>query len=123
MRILRFEDIDSWKEGRILCGMVYDASENVRFKNDFGLKDQIRRAAVISNISEGFDSRSNREFSRFLVMARRSASEVKTQLYVALDRKYISQNDFEKIYSQCDKVGKLVNGFIRFLSSSAKRTS
>jgi four helix bundle protein len=125
MRIFRFEDIESWKEGRILCRMVYDASENSRFKNDFGLKDQIRRAAVsvMSNIAEGFDSRSNAEFRRFLVMARRSASEVKSQLYVAVDRSYINRKDFEVIYDQCDKVGKLINGFIRFLSSSQKPSS
>lgn len=122
MRIVRFEDIESWKEGRVLCRMVYDATEKGRFKNDFGLKDQIRRAAVsvMSNIAEGFDSRSNMEFRRFLVIARRSASEVKSQLYVALDRAHITRKEFDDLYSQCDKVGKLINGFIRFLSTSGK---
>lgn len=122
MRLLRFEDIEGWKEGRVLCEMVYNVTEKGRFGRDFGLRDQIRRAAVsvMSNIAEGFDSRSNREFSRFLVISRRSVSEVKSQLYVALDRGYIAADEFDRIYKQCDNVGKLVNGFLRFLSASKK---
>jgi len=122
MRIVRFEDVESWKEGRKLCNMVYEAARHGQFSRDFGLRDQIQRAAVsiVSNIAEGFDSKSNAEFHRFLVYARRSISEVKSQLYVAVDAKYISQEEFDLIYSQADKVGKLTNGFLRFLSANKK---
>lgn len=122
MRIIRFEDVESWKEGRILCKMVYEIARREQFATDFGLRNQIQRAAVsvVSNIAEGFDSRSNPEFQRFLIYARRSLSEVKCQLYIALDAEYISQQEFTGIYDQADKVGRLANGFIRFLSLHRK---
>lgn len=124
MKIVRFEDIQSWQEGRKLCKMIYEISRRGQFSKDFGLRDQIQRAAVsiISNIAEGFDSKSNIEFHRFLIYARRSISEVKSQLYVALDTKYISQAEFDSIYSQAEKVAKLTNGFVRFLSLNRKST-
>lgn len=122
MKIVRFEDIASWKEGRILCKMIYALTDKRKFKSDVGLKDQIQRAAVsvISNIAEGFDSRSNAEFQRFLIYARRSVSELKSQLYVAFDVSYITQDEFDTTYNQADKVGKLTNGFIRYLTSTTK---
>ena len=122
MKIVRFEDVQSWQEGRKLCKMIYEISRRGQFSKDFGLRDQIQRAAVsiISNIAEGFDSKSNIEFHRFLIYARRSISEVKSQLYVAVDAKYISQQEFDLIYGQADKVGKLTNGFLRFLSQNKK---
>ena len=122
MKIVRFEDVESWKEGRKLCNMIYEIARHEQFSRDFGLRDQIQRAAVsiVSNIAEGFDSKSNAEFHRFLVYARRSVSEVKSQLYVAVDAKYISQEEFDHIYGQADKVGKLTNGFLRFLSANKK---
>ena len=94
-----------------------------KFKTDFGLKDQIQRAAVsiISNIAEGFDSQSNLEFQKFLIYFCRSVSEVKTQLYVASDLKYISEKDFENMFSKTNKVGKLVNGFIRYLATTKNK--
>ena len=122
MKIVRFEDVESWKEGRKLCNMIYAIARHEQFSRDFGLRDQIQRAAVsiVSNIAEGFDSKSNAEFHRFLVYARRSISEVKSQLYLAVDAKYISPEEFDLIYSQADKVGKLTNGFLRFLSANKK---
>jgi len=102
--------------------MIYGMTTKGRFQADFGLGDQIQRASVsaISNIAEGFESKSNAEFHRFLVYARRSVSEVKSQLYVALDEKYISDREFDLTYGQAEKTGKLINGFIRFLSSTTK---
>lgn len=125
MKIVRFEDVGSWQEGRKLCTMIYEITQHGQFSKDFGLRDQIRRAAVsvISNIAEGFDSKSNMEFHRFLIYARRSVSEVKSQLYVALDVKYIDQEKFNVIYRQADSIGKLINGFVRFLSSTKKSIS
>jgi len=123
MKIVRFEEIEGWKAGRVLCRMVYQMSGHGRFKDDFGLRDQMRRAAIsiVSNIAEGFESGSNSEFRRFLRYARRSAAEVKSQAYVALDESYIGKDQFDSLAAQSDKVGMLINGFLRFLSSRARQ--
>jgi four helix bundle protein len=94
--IKRFEDLHAWQSARELVRMVYEDTGQKEFSRDFGLKDQIRRAAVsvMSNIAEGFGSGSDAEFVRFLGIARRSDSEVQSQSYVALDLKYISQEHF-----------------------------
>ena len=117
MKIEKFEDIEAWKEARNLVNMVYEISGEGEFDRDFGLRDQVRRASVsiMSNIAEGFDRGSDKEFTQFLVMARASASEVKSHLYVALDRKYLNENEFKMIYEQANKVVSLIDGFIRYL--------
>ena len=121
--IQRFEDIEAWKEARKLVNMVYDVSNKEPLSKDFSLKNQIHGASVsiISNIAEGFDHSSDREFTQFLVIARASASEVKSQLYVALDRGYIGENDFKVIYQQANSVISLLNGFIRYLKKPRPR--
>jgi len=123
MKIIRFEDIEAWKEARKLVNNVYDLTDKLLFKKDFGLREQIQRASVscMSNIAEGFDGDSNQQFIQFLFYTRRSGSEVQSQLYVALDRKYITQTEFEKVYEQAKKVGKLTNGFIRYLKQPVNR--
>lgn len=117
MKIERFEDIEAWKEARNLVNMIYDVSNEGLFSKDFSLRNQTRGASVsvMSNIAEGFDRGTNREFIHFLIVARASASEVKSQLYVALDRNYIDQNKFDKVYQQATKVISLIDGFIRYL--------
>ncbi|MBN1912797.1 MAG: four helix bundle protein [Candidatus Omnitrophica bacterium] len=117
MKITRFEDIDVWRESRILVNMVYSVAQRQPFNKDFGLKEQICRAAVscMLNVAEGFDAGSNSQFIQYLLYTRRSSSEVQSVLYVAMDRKYISQKEFDEIYDQAKKVGKLSNGFIRYL--------
>ena len=117
MKIERFEDIEAWKEARNLVNMIYDISNEGLFSKDFSLRNQIRGASVsvMSNIAEGFDRGTNREFTQFLIVTRAPASEVKSQLYVALDRNYIHQNKFDKVYQQATKVISLIDGFIRYL--------
>ncbi|MFH1645668.1 MAG: four helix bundle protein [Candidatus Omnitrophota bacterium] len=125
MKIVRFEDIDAWKESRKLVNMVYDLTTKDKFSRDFGLRDQIQRAAVscMSNVSEGFHSNSNQQFIQYLVYTRRSSAEVQSQLYVALDRKYISEYDFKEVYKQSERVGQLANGFIRYLRTHKRSTN
>jgi len=120
MAIERFEDIDAWKEARVLTQMVYRVSRGERFARDFKLVNQICSAAssVMNNIAEGFDSQSDKEFIHFLTYARRSATEVQSELYIALDQEYIVLADFETIYQQATKTKKLINGFIRYLRTS-----
>ena len=117
MRIERFEDIEAWREARKLVNVIYDISDNGDFSRDFYLRNQIRGASVsiMSNISEGFDRGTNKEFIQFLTIARASTSEVKSHLYVALDRKYINHDKFREVYDQTTKAISLIDGFIRYL--------
>jgi four helix bundle protein len=120
VKIERFEDVEGWKEARVLARMIYAVSSKGRFAKDFRLRRQIEDAAasVMANIAEGFDAGSDAEFVRFLGYARRSASEVQSHLYIALDRGYINEEEFEAIYQKATQVKKLINGFIRYLRSS-----
>jgi len=91
-KIKCFEDIDAWKESRKLVNMIYNAvNNNTSFQRDFRLVGQIQGAAVssMSNIAEGFSRKSNKEFMQYLFISKSSAAEVQSQLYVALDQKYI----------------------------------
>jgi len=108
-----FEDIRAWQEARILVRGIYRISNQGAFAKDFGLKDQIRRAAVsvMTNIAEGFDDDSKAEFARFLGYSRRSAVEVQSLLYTAIDAGYINQTKFDELYQQADKTKALVGGF------------
>jgi len=116
-KIERFEDILAWQKARVLVAAIYETSTNGRFAKDFGLRDQIRRAAVsiMLNIAEGFARKSNREFFQFLVIAHGSAAEVQAALYVALDQKYISQKHFENLYKMADETSKTIMGFSNYL--------
>lgn len=117
MRIERFEDIRAWQAARELANLVCDATNVGAFAHDFGLRDQIRDAArsVMDNIAEGFDSASDDDFIRFLVYSRRSANEVQSQCYIGLDRKYISEEQFQTLYCKATDAKKLINAFIGYL--------
>ena len=117
MLIKRFEDVDVWKEARKMVNVIYDLTNKSLFKRDFGLRDQIQRAAVscMSNVAEGFDSDTKQQFIQMLSYTKRSASEVQSELYVALDRGYIGKEEFGKSYDEAQLVRKLANGFIRYL--------
>ena len=116
--IQRFEDIQAWQEARKLVKMIYSITNKELFSRDFGMRDQIRRASVsvMANIAEGFDCESKVEFARFLGIARRSAVEVQSLLYAALDTKYIDQEEFEIHYEQARKAKALIGGFKRSLT-------
>ena len=117
-KIERFEDLNSWKKARLLTNMIYDFSGIVMFAKDFELRNQIRSAAGSSmhNIAEGFDAGTDAEFCRFLKMSRRSASEVQSQLYLALDRKYINESQRQTAYNLATEVKRLINGLIAYLN-------
>ena len=123
MRIERFEDTQAWQEARILVNMIYDAIEsNKGFTGDYKFTDQIRSAAVsvMSNIAEGFSRRTTKEFGQFLFIAKGSAAEVQSQLYVALDQEYINKEKFDELYTKSDEVARLISGFIRYLLNKGK---
>ncbi len=111
--IRRFEDIQAWQAARALVKRIYALTSEGPFSKDFGLRDQIRRAAVsvMANIAEGFDCDSNIEFARFLGIARRSAVEVQSLLYAALDASHVSSEDFKVNYEQANKTKALISAF------------
>jgi len=112
MPISRFEDLIAWQKARALTKNIYLPTATERFSRDFGLRDQIQRAAVsiMSNIAEGFERASKAEFHQFLVIAKGSCAEVRSQLYVALDTGYITSDQFEKARAQAEEVGRIIGG-------------
>ena len=124
MAIERFEDIEAWKAARDLAARIYAAATKEPFNRDFGLRDQIQRAAVsvMANIAEGFDSQSNKAFIQFLGYALRSATEVQSHLYVALDQQYLAQDAFDDLYQGAVKVKSIIHGFMRYLRSAERST-
>ena len=117
MKIEKFEDLDCWKNARELANLIYDLTNERSFGKDFQLRDQMRDAAgsVMHNIAEGFEAGSDAEFVRFLKISRRSASEVQSQLYLALDRKYITPIQLKEAYDKATEVKRLINGLITYL--------
>ena len=97
--------------------MIYALTGESAFIRDFGLRDQIQRAAVsvMANIAEGFDSRTTAEYLRFLGYARRSVGEVQSLLYVVLDTQNMSQETFDRVYAQCERVKALIGGLTNSL--------
>ena len=117
MKIERFEDIEAWQLARELTRKVYYLTQKDRFSRDFGLKGQIQDASGSSmhNITEGFDSETNREFIRFLRYAKRSCNEVQSQLYIALDQQYITKAEFQDVYDHAGRTRATIRGFIKYL--------
>jgi len=120
MKIEKFEDIQAWKEARILTNMVFDITEEKNLSKRYRFTSQIESASVsiMNNIAEGFSRRSNKEFAQFLFISKGSAAEVQSMLYMALDRKYIEKNHFDKVYEQADKTARLISNFIKYLRNA-----
>lgn len=115
-----FEEIASWKKSRIFNKKIYLATETLNFKNDFDFVRQIRRASlsISSNIAEGFERNTDKEFIHFLFIAKASAGGVRSQLYLAFDLNYITKEIFEELLSEVTEISKLIAGFIKYLQSS-----
>jgi len=111
-RIERFEDFIAWQKARKLTADIYRVTSEGSFARDFGLKDQIRRAAVssMSNLAEGFERGRPAEFHQFLSIAKASCAELRAQLYVAFDVGYISLPTFERLMAQATEVGRILGG-------------
>jgi four helix bundle protein len=121
-RIERFEDFVAWQKARKLTSDIYRVTNQGRFASDFGLKDQIRRAAVssMSNLAEGFERGRPTEFHQFLSIAKASCAELRAQLYVALDVGYLNTQTFETLMAQACEVGRMLGGLR--LSVERRRT-
>jgi four helix bundle protein len=112
MSAKQFEDLIAWQKARALAREIYRVTRRRSFDRDFGLIDQIRRAAVsvMSNLAEGFNRGSHADFHRFIVIAKGSCAEVQAQLYVALDAGYLDEAEFQALYDQAVEVSKIISG-------------
>ncbi len=117
-----FEEINSWQKSRIFNKRIYQITENVNFKKDFDFVRQIRRASlsISSNIAEGFERNTDKEFIYFLFVVKASAGEVRSQLYLAIDLNYISSLEFTELLELITEIGKLLSGFIKYLQTNVK---
>jgi four helix bundle protein len=117
--IIRFEDIQAWQTARELTKLVYAFSNFGNFSRDFGLRDQMRRSAVsnMSNIAEGFESRTQSLFIDFLGRAKGSSGELRAQINIARDVGYIDHDQFDQLFSLTDKCSRQIARFIQYLES------
>ena len=122
--IEKFEEIRAWQEARILTQQIYAPTRNGQLSKDFGLRDQLQRASVsvMANIAEGFDCDSHKEFARFLGIARRSAVEVQSPLYICLVLHYITHQQFDTSYQQALKAKRTVHALKQSVEKRANTT-
>jgi len=120
-KLSSFEDIIAWQKARELNKVIYSiTNNNTNFFKDYGLRDQLRRASVSisSNIVEGFERETTKEFIRFLYIAKASAGECRSQIYLAYDLEYITIEEFNNLKNKISEVSKLISGFIKYLNST-----
>ena len=118
--IKRFEDLECWKEARVLVRQIYEFTKKKKFSMDFELKNQIRRSAVsiMANVAEGFHRNSNKDLLKFLDYSRSSIAETLSHAYVALDQDYIVEPEMETLKQQADLVWKKINNLISYLNKN-----
>ena len=120
----QFEDLGIWQDARALVKAIYTASKQRAFYRDFGLRDQIRRAATstMSNIAEGFERGTRKEFIQFLSIAKGSNGEVRSQLYVALDQEYLTEKEFNALRDSAVSLSRRIARLIRYLETYPSNT-
>lgn len=115
----KFEEIEAWQKARELAREIYTVSGQTSFSKDFALRDQIRRAAisVMANIAEGYGRGGTKEFTQFLSVAKASAVEIMSHLYVALDQRYVDRKTFDRLSGMADEVSRMIAGLMKYLRS------
>jgi len=115
-----FEDLEIWKEGMRLAVSIYKIIKNCK---DFGFKDQIQRVSVSipSNISEGFERQTNKEFIQFLYIAKGSCGELRTHIYLAKELGYLSQEDYKTMLEQSKALSAKIQNFIKSRKALVKQ--
>ena len=118
--IQRFEDLESWKNARLLSQEIWKVSNEGSFARDYKLKDQINAASgsVMDNIAEGFGRGGRLEFVNFLSIAKGSLDETKSQLYRAYDKEHLTQQQFKTLYMLADDAGKAIYGLMAYLNAT-----
>ena len=119
--IKKFEQLEVWQTSRTLTRRIYEVSRGGRFSQDFGLRDQIRRSSVsvMSNIAEGFESRTTPLFTEYLGRAKGSAGEVRAQLYASLDAGYLRADEFSELMDLAMATSRQVSGLMKYLTHNA----
>lgn len=120
-----FEEINAWQRARDLTSRVYQVSSEGKFACDFGLRDQMRRAciSIMSNIAEGYERGGTKEFIQFLSVAKGSVGEVRSQLYVAFDQRYISEATFGQLSGEATEIGRMLSGLMTYLRKAGLKGS
>ena len=115
----KFEDLPVWQDGRALTKKIYDTTGKHEFK-DFSLRDQMRRCMIsaVSNIAEGFERGSNKEFIQFLYITKGSLGELRCQVYLAYDNKFIEESEFLVLINDCVALSIQTGKFIKYLRNS-----
>ncbi|MDO5972248.1 four helix bundle protein [Flavivirga aquimarina] len=118
--VKQFEDLEIWKLARILCNDINKVAVNTNLKSDYKLYSQIdgSSGSIMDNIAEGFERNGNKEFIQFLSISKASCGETRSQLYRVLDRNYINEEKFNKLYDQTIVLGKMIGGFMNYLKKS-----
>lgn len=118
----KFEDLEAWRKARDLVNMIYDMTQESSLARDFGLKDQIQRAAVsiMSNLAEGFDRTHQAEKLQYYRVARASAGEVRSLLYILGDRKFVEEGSLKKARDLIDSIGAMVYALAQSFANSSK---
>lgn len=117
MKYSRFEDLPIWQEARQLTKKVYDVTREGDFSKDFRLKAQICDSSVsaMSNIAEGFENQTTKQFIRYLYIAKGSSGEFRSQLYVALDAGYIQEQVMLDLKQRAESISKQISKLIGYL--------
>ena len=115
-----FEDLIAWQKARTLVRNIHEISNKGLFKKDYSLRNQICRASVsaISNVAEGFEREGDKEFIQFLSQAKASSGEVRSQLYVALDLGYVTEEEFDNLHNMAHEASRVISGLIGYLKKS-----
>lgn len=120
--VRQFEDLDAWKMARELANMIYDFAKIGPLARDFGLRDQMQRSAisVMSNIAEGFERDTTPDFVHFLFIAKGSAGELRSQLYLAHDQQFLPQDQFDSAIALCRRTSLLISNLITYLKGKVQ---
>lgn len=122
MKVEKFEDLDVWRISIEIVKEIYQLTQNNKFNHDFSLREQIRKSAISisSNIAEGFERNTNLELKRFLLIAKGSTGELRTQLYIAKEIGYISNENYQLINNKLIKLSSMIGSFINYLRKKTK---
>ena len=122
-KVICFEDLIAWQKARQLTSIIFRLTKSEPFTRNFTLKDQLCRAAISvpANIAEGFERDGNKEFIKFLSIAKGSVGEVRSLLYLAKDFEYISPEQMDETRALTLETARLIGGLMRYLQKSDKK--